>query len=57
MSDPHGEKSESDVNQDNKVAGSRDGKSDGGGEYVGRTFEDESFDDEQSGAEARSNDS
>ncbi|MCV7432980.1 hypothetical protein [Mycolicibacterium bacteremicum] len=47
------EHSESDVDDDPKVAGSRaDGEE--GGSYVGRTFSDEDFDSGQTGAEARS---
>lgn len=52
------DKSEHDVEDDNKVAGSRAGKEGGDGEsdgsYVGRTFSDDSMDDEVTGAEARS---
>jgi hypothetical protein len=51
------DKSEHDVDEDNQVAGSRAGKEgDGDGTYVGRTFSDDAIDDEQSGAEARSQD-
>jgi hypothetical protein len=51
-------KSEHDVDEDNQVAGSRAGKDGGGGDgtYVGRTSNDDALDDEQSGAEARSQD-
>jgi hypothetical protein len=50
------DKSETDVDDDNKVAGSRAGKEgdEGDGSYVGRTFNDDALDDEVSGAEARS---
>ncbi|MGW0160102.1 hypothetical protein ACWDUN_12365 [Mycobacterium sp. NPDC003323] len=49
------EHSESDVQDDPKVAASRaDG--DEGGSYVGRTFADDDFDSGESGAEARSTD-
>ncbi|BBY15810.1 hypothetical protein [Mycolicibacterium litorale] len=58
MSTPSDEadKSESDVGDDSKVASSRAGKedSDEDGTYVGRTGSDDALDDEQSGAEARS---
>jgi hypothetical protein len=62
MSDPHGEKSEPDVDDDPKVAGSRASEDEGeegsaGGPYVGRASSDEDFDTEESGAEARSDDS
>jgi len=55
---PNGDdqKSESDVDEDNKVASSRAGKDGDDGEdgtYVGRTFSDDAIDDEQTGAEAR----
>jgi hypothetical protein len=61
MSDPHGEKSEPDVDDDPKVAGSRASKDEGGkgsasGPYVGRASGDDDFDTEESGAEARSDD-
>lgn len=46
------ENSESDVDDDPKVASSRaDG--DDGGSYVGRTFADDDFDSGETGAEAR----
>jgi hypothetical protein len=50
------DKSESDVGDDQKVASSRAGKEgdEEDGTYVGRSGSDDSFDDEQSGAEARS---
>jgi hypothetical protein len=50
------DKSETDVDEDSRVAGSRAGKEgdEGDGSYVGRTFNDDSLDDEVSGAEARS---
>lgn len=57
MTSPKDEdKSETDVDDDNKVAGSRAGKEgdEGDGSYVGRTFNDDAMDDEVSGAEARS---
>ncbi|MCZ8380940.1 hypothetical protein O6P37_18900 [Mycobacterium sp. CPCC 205372] len=57
MTSPKDEdKSETDVDDDNKVAGSRAGKEgdEGDGSYVGRTFNDDAIDDEVSGAEARS---
>lgn len=58
MSSPSDEeqKSESDVGEDSKLAGSRAGKEGDEGEdgtYVGRTFSDDAIDDEQTGAEAR----
>ena len=57
MTSPKDEdKSETDVDDDHKVAGSRAGKEggEGDGSYVGRTFNDDALDDEVSGAEARS---
>ena len=50
------EKSEEGVDDDNKVAASRAGKDDGEGDgsYVGRTFNDDSLDVGETGAEARS---
>lgn len=49
------DKSEEDVADDDKVAGSRAGKSDGDdGTYVGRTFSDDAIDVGETGAEARS---
>lgn len=45
------DKSESDVDKDEKVAGSR-----AGGRYVGRTTSDDAFDAGETGAEARSED-
>ena len=62
MSDPHGEKSESDVEKDPKVAGSRASEDEGeesspSGPYVGRSSSDDDFDAGESGAEARSDDS
>lgn len=48
-------KSEQDVDEDNKVAASRAGKGgDEDGSYVGQTFNDESLDTGETGAEARS---
>lgn len=58
MSTPSDEagKNESDVGDDQKVASSRAGKEgdDEAGTYVGRTGSDDALDDEQTGAEARS---
>lgn len=55
MSGPSGDKSddksETDVDDDEKVAGSR-----AGGRYVGRTTSDDAFDAGETGAEARSED-
>lgn len=52
MSGPNDrEKSESDVEEDENVAGSR-----AGGRYVGRTTSDDAFDAGETGAEARSED-
>jgi hypothetical protein len=50
------DKSESDVGDDSKVAASRAGKEgdEEDGTYVGRTGSDDALDDEQTGAEARS---
>lgn len=49
------QKSEQDVDEDNKVAASRAGKEGGDdGTYVGRTFNDDSLDVGETGAEARS---
>lgn len=45
------DKSESDVDDDEKVAGSR-----AGGRYVGRTTSDDAFDAGETGAEARTED-
>ena len=52
------EKSEEGVDDDNKVAASRAGKEgdDDDGSYVGRTFNDDSLDVGETGAEARSED-
>ncbi len=53
--DDDDQKSETDVDSDDKVASSRAGKDSDGddGTYVGRTFSDDALDDEQTGAEAR----
>jgi len=48
------EKSEEDVQDDNKVAGSRAGKRGDDGSYVGESFNDDSIDAGETGAEARS---
>lgn len=48
------QKSEEDVDDDNKVAASRAGKEGDDGTYVGQTFSDDSLDVRESGAEARS---
>ncbi|MEO3759486.1 hypothetical protein ABGB19_14515 [Mycobacterium sp. B14F4] len=49
------EKSEQDVDEDDKVAASRAGKEgDDDGSYVGRTFNDDALDVGETGAEARS---
>ncbi len=49
------DRSESDVDEDEHVAGSRKGKQGhDDGAYVGRTFSDDTFDAGQTGAEARS---
>lgn len=49
------EKAESDVEEDPKVAGAREGKhGEGDGSYVGRSGSDDDFDAGESGAEARS---
>ena len=51
------DKGEYDVDEDEKVAGSRAGKEgDEDGTYVGRTSSDDSFDAGETGAEARSED-
>lgn len=55
MSQPNSDKSESGVESDPKVAGSR-ASSDEDGDYVGRTGSDDDIDAEESGAEARSQD-
>jgi hypothetical protein len=48
------EKSEQDVDEDDNVAASRAGKEGGDdGTYVGRTFNDDSLDVGETGAEAR----
>lgn len=53
---PGEEKSEEDVNDDNKVAASRAGKEgDDDGTYVGQTNSDDAIDAGETGAEARSN--
>jgi hypothetical protein len=50
-----GDKSETDVESDPKVAASRAGKhGEGDGSYVGRTSSDDDFDAGETGAEARS---
>lgn len=61
MSNPRSEKAESDTETDSKVAGSRasgdEGEQDSAsGPYVGRSSSDDDFDAEESGAEARSDD-
>ena len=48
------EKSEEDVQDDDKVAGSRAGKHGEDGSYVGRTSSDDAIDAGETGAEARS---
>ncbi|ULE35871.1 hypothetical protein [Mycobacterium sp. IDR2000157661] len=49
------QRSEQDVEDDNKVAASRAGKDgDEDGSYVGQTFNDDSLDTGETGAEARS---
>jgi hypothetical protein len=55
MTDPQSDKSESDVDEDPAVAGSRAG-SDGDGKYVGRKSSDDDFDAGETGAERRSKD-
>jgi len=55
MTDPQTEKTESDVEADPAVAGSRAG-SHGDGEYVGRKSSDDDFDAGETGAERRSQD-
>lgn len=51
------DKSEQDVDEDEKVASSRAGKDgDDDGTYVGRTFSDDAIDVGETGAEARSDD-
>ncbi|MGB2923192.1 MAG: hypothetical protein WA944_11855 [Mycobacterium sp.] len=55
MSQPNPDKSEPDVESDDKVASSRANKGEDGA-YVGQTFSDDDFDAEESGAEARSQD-
>ncbi len=47
-------KSEEDVQEDDKVAGSRAGKHGEDGSYVGRTSSDDAIDAGETGAEARS---
>jgi hypothetical protein len=61
MSNPRSEKAESDTEADSKVAGSRASDDEGeqdsaSGPYVGRSSSDDDFDAEESGAEARSDD-
>jgi hypothetical protein len=48
------EKSEEDVQEDNKVAGSRAGKHGEDGSYVGESSSDDAIDVGETGAEARS---
>ena len=48
------EKSEEDVQDDDKVAGSRAGKHGEDGSYVGESSSDDAVDARQTGAEARS---
>jgi hypothetical protein len=48
------EKSEEDVQEDGKVAGSRAGKHGEDGSYVGESSSDDAIDAGQTGAEARS---
>jgi hypothetical protein len=48
------EKSEEDVQDDDKVAGSRAGKHGEDGSYVGESFNDDAIDAGETGAEARS---
>ena len=50
-------KSESDVDDDDHVAGSRAGKEGDDGTYVGQTASDDALDVGESGAEARSRES
>lgn len=50
MAGRHRRQSEEDVEDDPHVATSRDGN---GGEYVGRTADDDTFDAGETGAEAR----
>lgn len=62
MSNPRSEKAEPDTEADPKVAGSRASHDEGeqdsaSGPYVGRSSSDDDFDAEESGAEARSDDS
>jgi hypothetical protein len=47
------DKSEEDVHDDDKVAGSRAGKHGEDGSYVGESFNDDSIDAGETGAEAR----
>lgn len=61
MSNPQSEKAESDTEPDSKVAGSRASSDEGeqdsaSGPYVGRSSSDDDFGAEESGAEARSDD-
>ncbi|CAN3130483.1 hypothetical protein ACNUDN_21375 [Mycobacterium sp. smrl_JER01] len=61
MSNPRGDKAESDIEPDPKVAGSRASDDEGeqdtpSGPYVGRSGSDDDFDAGESGAEARSSD-
>jgi hypothetical protein len=48
------DETEYDVDEDENVAGSRAGKEDDDGTYVGRTASDDALDAGESGAEARS---
>lgn len=56
MSQPNSDKSESGVEPDPKVASSRASGNDDG-DYVGRIGSDDDFDAQESGAEARSQES
>jgi hypothetical protein len=57
MSTPQDDQTETDVQSDPDVAGSRAGKTDEeDGTYVGRTGSDDALDTGESGAEARSDD-
>ena len=50
------EKSEEDLQKDDKVAGSRAGKHGEDGSYVGESSSDDAIDAGETGAEARAND-
>lgn len=54
MAPRDGEKSEEDVQDDDKVAGSRAGKHGEDGSYVGESVSDDAIDAGETGAEARS---